>query len=162
MSDALTNPAGCGDDCPLAAGSELRAFGLDRREFLGRAALLAAVAALAACGMNADNPTAPGNVSGTIKVSDYASLATVGGVALVNVNGAPLAVVRTGDASFVALSRICPHQGATVNRTSSGFQCPRHGATFTTTGAWTGGQRTSSLQSYATSYDASTGVLTIG
>ena len=162
MSEEIMSPAGCGESCPLAPAAELGALGLDRREFLGRAALLAAVAALAACGMSADNPTAPGNVSGTVKVSDYASLATVGGVALVNVNGSPLAIVRTGDATFVALSRICPHQGATVNQSGSGFQCPRHGATFTKTGTWTGGQPTSSLRSYATSYDSATGTLTIG
>lgn len=161
MSDELTTGADCADHCPLAAG-ESRPSGVDRREFLLRASLFAAAAALAACAGVGDSTTAPANVSTTIKVSDYPSLATVGGVALINVSGSPLAVVRTGDASFVALSRICPHQGATVDRTSGGFQCPRHGATFTTTGTWTGGQPTSSLHGYATSYDAGTGMLKIG
>ena len=63
--------------------------------------------------------------------------------------------------SFVALSRVCPHQGSIVNVNGSGFLCPGHGATFTATGTWTGGQRTSNLHAYATSYDAASGVVTI-
>lgn len=70
--------------------------------------------------------------------------------------------IGDGEATFAALSRICPHQGATVNLAGSGFQCPRHGAQFTLAGTWTGGQHTSNLRSYATSYDATTGVLTVG
>ena len=63
--------------------------------------------------------------------------------------------------SFVALSRVCPHQGSIVNVNGSGFLCPGHGATFTATGTWTGGQRTTNLHAYATSYDAASGVVTI-
>ena len=72
-----------------------------------------------------------------------------------------MAIVRTASASFVALSRVCPHQGGIVNPSGSGFQCPIHGAQFSSTGTWTGGQRTSSLHAYNTSYDAVTEVLTI-
>ncbi|HEY0779534.1 MAG TPA: hypothetical protein VGD56_16320 [Gemmatirosa sp.] len=49
-----------------------------------------------------------------------------------------------------------------VNIVSSGFYCPNHGAEFNATGTWTGGQRTSNLTSYPTSYDPATGTLTIG
>ena len=72
-----------------------------------------------------------------------------------------MAVVRTGTNAFVALSRTCPHQGETVNISGSGFYCPGHGATFNSTGGWTGGQRTSNLHAYATQYDAASGQLTI-
>ena len=161
MSEEPTMGASCADHCPLAAG-ESRSPGVDRREFLLRASLFAAAAALAACTGVGDNATGPANVSTSIKVSDYPALANVGGVALINVSGSPLAVVRTGDTSFDALSRICPHQGATVDHTYNGFQCPRHGATFTNTGTWTGGQRTGNLHAYTTSYDAGTGILKIG
>ena len=81
---------------------------------------------------------------------------------MVSVQGAQLAIVRTSTTEFVALSRVCPHQGGIVNATGNGFQCPIHGATFSKTGAWVGGQRTSSLRSYATAYDSASGVLTIG
>lgn len=133
---------------------------MGRREFLSQSALLAAAAALAACGM--DTVTSPSlNGSVDVTVSDYAALANVGGIALVTAGGAALAVVRTGASSFVALSRVCPHQGAIVNVSGNGFLCPGHGAQFTSTGAWTGGQRTSSLHAYTTSYNATSGMLTI-
>ena len=135
---------------------------IGRREFLARGALAAAAIALAACGGAGSDATAPNSVALSLKVSDYPALASVGGLALVSASGSPLAVVRTSETSFVVLSRICPHQGATVNTSASGFTCPRHGATFNTTGTWVGGQRTSSLHSYPSSYDASTGVLTVG
>jgi len=133
---------------------------LSRRDFIGQAALLAAAAALAACGVDA--ATSPGLSSAvTVNVNDYASLANVGGIALVSGGGQRMAVVRTGAGSFVALSRTCPHQGETVNISGSGFYCPGHGATFNSTGLWTGGQRTSSLHAYTTSYNSASGELTI-
>jgi Rieske Fe-S protein len=134
---------------------------LSRRTFLTQSALLAAAAALAACGVSADS-TAPNIPAGTtIKVSDYSALAVDNGVALVNISGAPLAIVRMSATSYVALSRVCPHQGGIVNNVGSGFLCPNHGAQFALNGQWEGGQRTSSLHSYTTSFDAATGVLSI-
>lgn len=131
--------------------------GLGRRDFL----LGAAALALSACAGDG-GATGPTSVAGTIDVTSYPALAAANGVALVTVGGAPLAIVRTGESSFVALSRVCPHQGATVNRSTGGFTCPRHGARFGPTGAWVAGERTSSLRSYPTRYDAVGQKLTIG
>lgn len=136
--------------------------GIDRRQFLLRGALAAAAVALAACAGVADTTGTNVSSSGTIKVSDYPELANVGGVALVTIQGAPLAVVRTSTTNFLALSRICPHQGQTIQEVSNGFYCPGHGATFSINGTWEGGQPTSNMRSYATTYDAATGTLTIG
>ena len=122
--------------------------------------MAAAAAALAACG--GSSITAPSSVSLTLKVSDYAALATVGGVALVDASGSPVAVVRTSATTFAALSRVCPHKGTTVNVSANGFLCPNHGATFNSTGTWTGGERTSNMRAYATSYDSVTGTVTVG
>ncbi len=133
---------------------------VDRRKFLSESVLAAAALALAACAGDMSGP--PSSVGSAIKVADYPALASVNGVATVTVSGARLAIVRTGTASFVALSRVCPHQGATINVNGSGFLCPEHGARFSLTGAWTGGQRTSNLRSYAATYDAATDTLTIG
>jgi cytochrome b6-f complex iron-sulfur subunit len=80
---------------------------------------------------------------------------------MISIGGVALAIVRTGTSSFVALSRICPHQGGIVQQSGNGFQCPVHGATFSQTGQWVGGQRTNSLHAYATAYDATAGTLTI-
>ena len=136
--------------------------GMDRRSFLSAATLAAITLALAACsdttgpGSGGNNPTA------TVKVSDYPALSAVDGIATLSVQGTPIAIVRTGTDSYLALSRVCPHQGATVGVNGSGFLCPRHGARFSETGTWVGGQPTSNLRSYSTSYDATTGTLTIG
>ncbi|MDB4877955.1 MAG: Rieske [2Fe-2S] iron-sulfur protein [Gemmatimonadetes bacterium] len=145
---------------PTLSGDQLT--GVARRTFIVQSALLAAAAALAACGVTAD-ATAPALPSSgnTINVSSYPSLSAVGGVAMLSIGNAPLAIVRTGSSSFVALSRVCPHQGGIVDQSGSGFQCPVHGARFSQTGQWTGGQGTSNLHAYATSYDAATGVLTV-
>jgi cytochrome b6-f complex iron-sulfur subunit len=134
---------------------------LDRRTFLSRAMMSAAMLALAACG-GADATTAPFSGSASVNISDYPALATVGGVALVTLNGGLLALVRASQTSVVALSRTCPHEGATVNTSTSGFTCPRHGARFSLTGQWLGGQQTTNMRSYATTFDAASGALTIG
>ena len=140
------------------------ASGIGRRTFLAQSAILAAAAALAACGAGGSGDiTGPTlNGSSTIKVSDYPALANVGGVALVNISGNPFAIVRTDTTTFVALSRVCPHAGSIVNATSTGVLCPNHGAQFSKNGTWVGGQRTSSLRSYPATYDSTAGTVTIG
>ena len=146
-------------DCCECGASPSPCDALDRRRFIAKSALAAAALALAGC-MN--DPFAPKSVSGSIKISDYPDLTEVNGVALITINGASLAVVRTGDASFVALSRVCPHRGGSILPVDGGFICTAHGALFDTTGVWAGGQRTSNMYSIPTEYDAATGTLTIG
>jgi len=85
-----------------------------------------------------------------VNPSQFPALANVGGIARVDNNQAgtlPVAVVRTGTSTWVAFSMVCPHQGTTINIVSSGFLCPNHGAQFSSAGANTGGQQTSSLTS---------------
>ncbi len=97
----------------------------------------------------------------TIKTGDYAALATVGGIARVNGASAPVAVVRVSSGTYRAFSMVCPHQGTTISIVSGGFICPNHEAQFSSTGAWRGGQPTSSLQEYTVVADATAGTLTI-
>lgn len=165
MSDTISKSENnCGGSCACGAESSgLLSSPMDRRKFVSLGAYAAAAAALAACAVGGGTSiTSPGTVGATVKVSDYSALASVGGVAVTTLNGTPIAIVRTSTTTFITLSRICPHQGSTVNAVSGGFRCPNHGATFNTSGTWTGGQRTSNLRSYTTSYDAASGVLTIG
>ena len=161
-------PSSCTSSCAtdtvrdgiLALGAE--AARLDRRGFLTQSMLAGAVLALAACGTSSFlAPDAPTSVGSSIKVADYGALADVGGIALVTVSGASLAIVRTSSTTFLALSRVCPHEGTIISTYQSGFRCPRHGATFTANGTWVGGQRASNLRQYATTYDEATGTLTI-
>jgi Rieske Fe-S protein len=136
--------------------------GIGRRTFLVQSGIMAAIAALSACGLSSadvTSPTIPAN--STITVSNYPALANVGGVAMITLGSAPVAVVRTGTSSFLALSRICPHQGGIVQLSGNDFVCPVHGATYNLSGQWIGGQRASSLHQYTTSYDAASGTLTI-
>jgi Rieske Fe-S protein len=136
---------------------------MNRREFLAVSCASTAAIALVGCGLTGPGGGPPDSVSLTLKVSDYASLAAAGGVAFVTENGGtPLAVVRTGAASFLALSRICPHQGGQINQGGPAFQCTVHGAQFDAHGNWVGGQSTSSMRSYPTSYDPNTDNLVIG
>lgn len=135
---------------------------IGRRQFISASVLAAAAAALAACSAGGGSDfTGPGSVGLTVKLSDYATLASVGGVALISASGSPIAVVRTGASTFIALSRVCPHQGTTVNLVTNGFLCPNHGASFTLNGTWTGGQRTSNMRSYTTTYDSAAGTIII-
>ena len=159
-SNERTAEAPCGQSCPCGGvGGGSRS--MPRRDFVTAAAAALAAMALDACA--GGSLTSPGTIASTqIKVSNFPTLANVGGVATTNVSAVPLALVRTGSTSFAAFSRICPHQGTTVDVVSGGFHCPRHGATFNLSGQWTGGQRTSNLTSYPVAYDETTGTLTIG
>lgn len=150
----------CGAACPLAQGTpEIAPGGVGRRAFLTQGALAAIALALTACG--GDNPAAPSIDSNTIRLADHPELGSVGGVAFVTLGELSLAVVRTEDASFVALSRACPHQGVLVEATSGGFTCPRHKAQFSTMGQWVGGRATTNLLSYPVDYNRKKGTLTI-
>jgi Rieske Fe-S protein len=134
-----------------------------RREFLEWTIALVGAGALSACG--SDILTTPAITAFTVRVADFPALASVGGVALVDNggrSGEPIAVARTGSATFLALSLICPHQGVTVGISSPGFLCPGHGATFAADGTWTGGQHTTNLGRYNLSYDQTAGTLQIG
>jgi Rieske Fe-S protein len=139
--------------------------GINRRAFLTAAAMAAVVAALDSCGVTGSGGLFSGSYGGpfTAKVADFSGLGTVGGVARVDGgSGAPTALYRSGALTFIALSMVCPHQGfAPLQITSSGYHCPNHGANFNETGAWIGGQATSALQLFATTYDASAATVTI-
>lgn len=137
--------------------------GTSRREFIAASAVTAVEALLTACGGSASGATGvdTGSVSLSVQVSSYPALANVGGIARVDTGGTPVAAVRTGASTFSAFSLICPHFGCTVGINGSSFLCPCHGAEFASSGAWIGGQRTTSLTSLTTSFNATTGVLTI-
>jgi nitrite reductase/ring-hydroxylating ferredoxin subunit len=135
--------------------------GVDRRTFV----LAAAALALTACAGGDDglgSGTAPTTVGTSLDVTTYSALSANGGIALVTLQNTPLAIVRVSDTNYLALSRVCPHQGATVGVNGTGFRCPRHGATFDVTGKWVSGERTTSMKSYLTTYNAVTHQLTIG
>ena len=115
---------------------------LDRREFLGQATLASVAIVLGACG---GGPTGPGDVtpgpsSISVKLSDFPALNAIGGIAAVGtVLLSPVAVVRTGQSSYLALSRICTHASCVIDLASSGFSCPCHGSRYDSQGNVTNG-----------------------
>jgi len=156
---------------------DLHCASLRRREFLGAAALTALALLEAACGDGQIGPSGLNSsedasdnggttVSGNtliVTVSAYPALANTGGAARVDTgSGTPVALVRTGTASFLALSLSCPHEHNTISVQSGGFYCPAHGARFTSDGTWTNSpQRTTNMVSLSSTYDAAAGTVTI-
>ena len=160
----------CSGACARAGGAvTLDGRLIDRRMFLAQTTVAALTAALVACGDGQFGSTGPATLSVgaggaglRVPLASFPALATVGGVARVDGGvGTPVAVVRTGAATFGAYSLTCPHQGTTVNVLSTGFTCPNHGARFSLAGVWQGGQQTSNLVSLTTTYDAATQTLTV-
>ena len=139
---------------------------IDRRRFLVDGSVAAAAALLAACGDGQIGNTVTG-VGGptrttTVRLADYPTLGTVGGVVRLDGTSRPVAVVRSGSTSYRAFSLVCPHQGSTVGIVGgASFQCPNHGARFSASGQWTGGERTGNLTELQLVADDAAGTLTI-
>jgi cytochrome b6-f complex iron-sulfur subunit len=137
---------------------------VNRRDFLARTALAAAALVVAdACGDGQIGPTAVPLGSGTtIALSDFPGLATVG--TLVDV-GHERAVIRTSATTFVALSKICTHQGCETSVTNNRFECPCHLSVFASDGTVvrgpTTGEHIEPLPKLAVTIDQAAGTLTI-
>ncbi|HVZ47611.1 MAG TPA: Rieske 2Fe-2S domain-containing protein [Gemmatimonadaceae bacterium] len=154
----MTNPE-------FAANGTCASCAVSRRSFLGAATVAAVAAVLEAC--QTSSLTGPGAATGsggplTVTLANYPALSAIGGVAGVDGgHGSPTALVRTAADEFVAVSMVCTHQGSTIAITSAGYTCPNHGAMFSKTGSWAGGQPTTPLYQFPTSYDAQFGTVTI-
>jgi Rieske Fe-S protein len=135
---------------------------IGRREFVARSSVGLGALLVAACQGGFDLSPLSGSV--VVPIPNHPTLANVGGIVRVSETSAPIALERTGASTFVAYSLVCPHEGGTVGVMSSSsipFVGPVHGAEFNASGANVGGQRTSSLKTYATVYDAATNTVTI-
>lgn len=131
--------------------------GLTRRQALAAAAALCGAGAIAATGAGV------AHASGTLRVqlSKFPALARVGGVAadVGKINNVPIAVVRTGQSTYVALSRRCPHQGGIVTPSGSQWVCPLHQSRFDLDGDKVSGVTPTGLRRLPTRL--SKGILTI-
>ena len=141
------------------------ARGLTRRAFLSETTMAAVAAVLtSACGNGIFGAGGGGGgpVDLTVLLADFAALGTVGTVVRVDGNTSnPVAAIQSVAGTYRSFSMVCPHAGTTIDIQGSGFRCPNHGATFSKTGAWTGGQNTSSLTELTVAYDAAAGTLHI-
>ncbi len=160
LPQVALNPASL-HDVPLPAC-------VDRRAFLASSTMMAVGALLAsACGDGqiGGSVTGPNNVTATVKIADYPTLAAVGGIAKLNGTSTPVAVVKTSATQFRAFSMVCPHQQTVVGIVNGGFLCPNHEARYSSTGAVLGqptdGGTTSPLKEFTVVADLSAGTLAI-
>jgi Rieske Fe-S protein len=92
-------------------------------------------AELWACGTSLPTVTASGNLV-TLPFAQFPMLLMPGGGVVVAVAGGfPIAVVRTGDTTAVALSATCTHAGCTLTPEPNRLHCDCHDANFDFTGA---------------------------
>jgi len=103
---------------------------------------------LTACS-NTQNEVTPLPTDGVtldLTSSAYARLKTIGGFAY----SGNILVARIQNGSYVALSKVCTHEGGTVQyvASSDSLLCPNHGARFSTTGTVTQGPATRALTQY--------------
>ena len=99
------------------------------------------------------------NNSNTIDLNDpaYAALKTVGGFTYKD----NLIIIRFSETEYLALSKVCTHQGCDVSYNSSGnyLPCPCHGSIFSTSGAVLNDPATIPLKKYDVNQDGN--ILTI-
>jgi cytochrome b6-f complex iron-sulfur subunit len=129
---------------------------MDRKDFLmtlGKGVAVAGVAFCVGCSANnTDVPTAPSGVDMTL------DLTQPGNQALNNVGGSMVTkgiiIGRTGNASFVAVSSACTHQGTTIEfqLNNNRFYCNNHGSTYALDGSVTNGPASRSLTKYNTTF----------
>jgi cytochrome b6-f complex iron-sulfur subunit len=140
---------------------------ITRRDFLGRVALVAGAVIATGCAMSDLTNVGTGPIAGgsiTFKSTDYAGLATTGQPVEVKTStgaASGIAVVRTGTSTFLALAMGCTHEGTKVRIEGQIFDCPNHGARFSSTGAVTLGPANRALTQRALGYDAATDTITI-
>jgi len=70
-------------------------------------------------------------------------------------------VIRSGENSYMALSKVCTHQGCevTYNHSSGQLPCPCHGSVFGTDGNVINGPAETALKKYSVSVEGDTLVL---
>ncbi len=129
---------------------------MERKEFIkkfavGGSILLTAPVLFNSCSddgddMEPNNPDNPNEIIIDLSASSSAALGTVGGF----IYSGSLIVFRTGDTSYVALSKKCTHQGCDVeyNHAAGNVPCPCHGSQYTTAGIVTQGPATNNLTKY--------------
>jgi cytochrome b6-f complex iron-sulfur subunit len=98
-----------------------------------------------------DGSVTPTNGMALIPFAMFPALNNVGDGVVIDVDGAPIAVIRTGATTASALSAKCTHQGCTVEVQAGDPQltCPCHGSTFSINGAVIQGPARTALRTYA-------------
>ncbi len=129
---------------------------MDRKEFLAAIGMGAASVAVFNCigcskaAIGSPSTPAPTGVDFTLDLTNSANAALDTNGGYIYANG--IIVARTMTGAYIAVSKYCTHQNYTVKfiGNSHEFYCPSHGATFSESGAVTGGPTNRSLSAYHT------------
>jgi cytochrome b6-f complex iron-sulfur subunit len=144
---------------------------MERKEFLsliglGSASALAAVC-MGSCSKSTESTTTPGQPTTPTNVNITLDLTLPANAALANPGGyiytGAIIVAKTIAGNFIAVSKVCTHQGATIQYegTNKRFYCPNHGATFSDTGAFIAGPDSlAGLKQYKTTLSGNTLTIT--
>ena len=138
---------------------------MERKEFfkkfaVGGSILLTAPVILSSCAedeipedLNNDNPN-PNEITIDLTSADYSNLGTVGGYAYKD----DIIIFRTGESTYMALSKLCTHSQCTVtySHANGNVPCPCHGSVFTTSGQVTNGPASTNLKKYTVVLDGNT------
>ncbi len=133
-----------------------------RRDFVRNVSLVTTALAGLRCG--GGSPTAPLTPPDAEPVSVRVPLMAIGQTVAASSGDLNLAITRLGDASVVAVSRTCTHQGCTVllpSGSGTTLDCPCHGSRFQTTGSVVNGPATRPLQAYPSRIEGGQVVVTI-
>lgn len=118
-----------------------------RRDFLKRAGMLLGAglsvtslsSLIVSCEKDEILPPPPPGSNVTIKLSDYPSLLTVGGIQKVSVktpSSLMFIVKRESEKEFLIFEALCPHQGEELipdpDKTGKKINCPKHAVDFST------------------------------
>jgi cytochrome b6-f complex iron-sulfur subunit len=97
-----------------------------------------------------------------LEVGRYPELAQDGGgITLRLADGNEYLVVHPGGDTYAVLSNVCTHQGCPLGVDAGQVTCPCHGARFGNDGVPTNPPAVEPLQTYASTYDAARGILSI-
>lgn len=139
---------------------------MERKDFLrkfvfGTGLLIAAPAVFNACSKEDDNPDDGGNNNNNNNSNDilvdltkteFAALKTVGGYAYTG----NIIVIKSGESQYIALSKLCTHEGCTVNYSGTQVVCPCHNSKFDTSGSVLQGPATAALKKYTVVVEGNT------
>ncbi len=141
---------------------------MERKDFIkkftvGGSVLLITPAFLASCSDGNDelvnNPD--GNNNGIVidlNSSSSSELNSVGGY----IYSGNIIVIRATESQYIALSKICTHEGCTVKYGANNNEifCDCHGSTFTTSGVVTNGPAPTNLKKYNVKMDGNSLIIT--
>jgi cytochrome b6-f complex iron-sulfur subunit len=137
---------------------------MERKDFIqkfaiGGSILLTPPVLFSACSKD-DDMDDPGEIKLDLTHASNAALQTVGGF----IYTGNIIVIRTGTNAYMALSKICTHEGFTVtyNHNNNHIICNNHGSVFTTSGTVVNGPAQTNLRTYSVTVDGNTLIINTG